>query len=498
MSPPKSFVAALLGVWLVAALPIAAADLLPLVDDPSHLARVHLLAHWNQLTGYEKFYRPAWGLLPNLGLELITVPLAWILPTAVAMRVFCVLVVGLFVWGGALLIRAVSGRWTVWSFAPALLVYNLLLAFGFLSYVLGCGVGLFALAHHIHGRAQSVGKRVLREFAFMLALFISHLVAFAVYVIAAAAYDALSTMVERRRWKELLTDYAVLGVSGSIPVLLMFFSRTREHVNVLEFSDVVWKLHKFAEVFESGQGTWDVVFAIAMVASLGSLLAAGYLRVERVMAGVAIVLVVVFALVPYRVNAATSLDTRLPLWVLFAAVAALVPRDARSRAVSSTLLALFVFRVTTTTLHYQRSSAALERISAELTVVPAGSLVFTARQASAPVWVPHDWHPPRPHASELLLLTRPVFSATLLTVPTHQPLVRSGEFEKLGVPPEIGDASQTELERYAERMTARLARAGRTEPSYVYLMKGPIAPAQTPGFEVIVDRPAYALYRLVR
>jgi hypothetical protein len=32
MAPPKSFVAALLCVWLVAALPIAVADLLPLVD----------------------------------------------------------------------------------------------------------------------------------------------------------------------------------------------------------------------------------------------------------------------------------------------------------------------------------------------------------------------------------------------------------------------------------------------------------------------------------
>ena len=79
-------------------------------------------------------------------------------------------------------------------------------------------------------------------------------------------------------------------------------------------------------------------------------------------------------------------------------------------------------------------------------------------------------------------------------------MVRSREFEKLGVPPEIGDASQTELERYAARMTATLAQAGRTEPTYVYLMKGPIAPARTPAFEVevIVERPAYALYRLVR
>ena len=103
-----------------------------------------------------------------------------------------------------------------------------------------------------------------------------------------------------------------------------------------------------------------------------------------------------------------------------------------------------------------------------------------------------------PHAGDLLLLSQPVFSATLFTNPTQQPLVRSGPFQNLGVPPEIGDASQNELEGYAERMIARLSKAGRDEPTYVYVMKGTTAPARTARFEVIVDRPAYAIYRLVR
>ena len=498
MLPPKRFVAALVCIWLAAAFPMAVARLPPLLDYPSHMARVHLLANWDQLTGYEKFYRPAWGILPNLGLDLISVPLAAVLPTEVAMRVFCVLLVGLLVWGGALLVRAASGRWTVWSCAPALLVYNYILAFGFLSYLLGLGIGLFALALHIHGRRQPVPRRIARESAFMLALFISHFVALAVYGLAAAAYGVVSTIEERRRWKDLVIDYAVLGAAVSVPVLLMLLSPTSEKVDTLEFSGVLWKLHKFAESFETGEGLWDVVFAIAMVASLGALLFAGYLRVERVMAGVTILIAVVFALAPYRMNAASNLDTRLPVVILFVGIAALDPRDGRRRPVLAVLLALFVFRVATTTIHYQRSSAELQRIRAELAVIPAGSLVFTARQASAPVWSPRDWHPPRPHASDLLLLSQPFFSATLFANRTQQPLVRSREFESLSVPPEIGDASSSELTAYAERMIDRLAQAGRSEPAYVYLMKGTRRPEPAPQFDIVVDRPAFAIYRLVR
>jgi len=498
MVPPKPFAAALLCVWLATALPIAIADLPPLVDYPAHLARVHILAHWGQLAGYEKFYRPAWGILPNLGLDLICVPVATILPTEVTMRLFCALVAGVLIWGGALLNRAVSGRWTVWSLAPALLVYNYIQAFGFLNYLLGIGVGLFALALHIHGRRQPLAKRVVREFVFMLALFISHFVALAVYLVAAAAFDALSTIAERRGWKELALDYAVLAGVSSVAAVLLLFSPTGEKMSTLDFSGVGWKLTKLAEVFQTGQGVWDVVFAIAFVAALALLIARRYLRVEWVMAGVAAVLFVLFAITPYRINAASNLDTRLPIVVLYAGIAALVPGDSRGRLVLGTFLALFVFRVSTTTVHYQRSSAELAHIKADLSAIPADSLLFTTHQSSAPVSSPDDWHPPRAHAADLLLLSQPLFSATFFTNPTQQPLVRSPLFQNLSVPPEIGDASRTELDGYADRMIARLSQAGRSEPTYVYLMKGTAAPARTPRFEVIVDRPRYAVYRLVR
>jgi hypothetical protein len=497
MWPSKRQTAALLCIWLVACVPIAVSREPPLVDYPSHLVRVYLLANWDDLTGYDKFYRPAWAILPNLSLELVGLPLARVLPARHAMRVFCAIVVGLLVFGGAWLLRAVSGQWTPWSFAPALLVYNYIFAFGFVSFLFGLGIALFALAFHVAGRDRPLPRRLLRELILMLALVTSHFIALVIYLVGAVAYDALSALAEHRSLKELERDYDVLGASVC-PSFMFLTSAARAPTNTVELSSLSWKVTKFIQILRTGQGVWDDAFAAAAVAVILALLATRHLRLRPIMAGVTLAFLLLFAVTPYRIGYASNLDTRLPLVVLFAGLAALEIRGRRTVVVAAAVLILLFARVTAATLVYHRSSQELERMTADLSVIPPGALVFTARQDSAPVWSPEHWNPPLPHASELLLMKQPFWSATLFTDATQHPFVRTHEFARLNVPPTIGEATRPELESYAARMTATLEAAGRTEPAYVYLLKGSTAPASTPRFELVLDRPRFAVYRLVR
>jgi hypothetical protein len=161
-----------------------------------------------------------------------------------------------------------------------------------------------------------------------------------------------------------------------------------------------------------------------------SLIATGHLRVHRVMAGVAAAIIVAFAVTPYRIGFASNLDLRMPLVVLFLGIAALEMRSERSPVVLATLIVLLLFRVSTTTRHFYRGGAELERMKADLAVLPAGALVFTATDASAHVWSPSEWRPPLPHASELELLKEPYFSETLFTSRTQQPLIRTRAFSR--------------------------------------------------------------------
>lgn len=480
----------------LAALPVAFADVMPLVDYPGHLVRVHLLAHWDELAGYDTYYHPAWRLLPNLALEAIAVPLAKVLPTRTAMRVFCALVLVVLVCGGARLNRLVTGRWTAWSFAPALLVYNHVFAYGFLNFLFGLGLSLFALASHIAARSRPPRVRVAREVAFMLVLFFSHVVVLAAYGIAAAAYDTAAALSRRRSWLELARDAAVLAAGGLVPLVLMTMSPTRGEANGIEFSDAFAKLMKVLVVLKTGQGRSDDLFAIALVITVGALLATRQLRVQWPMASVALASAAFFVVAPYRLGNAYNVDTRLPVVVLFTCAAAF--DGTRMRPAAALIVAsLFIVRVATTTVHCWTSSGELTRVMADLRVIPRDALLFTTREGSARIWWPDHWNPPLPHASELLLLDRPFFSETLFTNVTQQPLVRTPRFAGLEVSG-IREASDAELDAYGERLTAALAAGGRHEPAYVYLLKGPHPSGHSRHFELVLDRPRFAVHRLVR
>ncbi len=497
MLPSTRVAAALVLVSTLAALPIAVCDVVPLVDYPGHLVRVHLLAHWHELTGYDAYYRPAWRLLPNLALEFVAVPLAMVLPSRVALRIFSALVVAMLVCGGAVLNRIVNGRWTTWSLVPALLVYNHVFAYGFLNFLFGLGVSLFALASHFAVKRRPLLVRGAREIAFALALFFCHIVMLANYVLAAAAIDAASTLTPgRRRWRELARDYGVLAAGVMLPLMLFVVSPTRGEATGIGFSDLATKTMRVVVLFKTGQGLWDDLFAVAFVAIVSSLLATRQLRVLWPAAAGAVACGIFFVAAPYRIGNAYNVDTRLPVVVLFLAVAAM-DGTRITRVAGIVLASLFFVRVAATTVHYRRSSDELNRVTADLAVIPRGALVFTTRAASARIWWPDHWNPPLPHASELRLLEQPFFSDSLFTNVTQQPLVRTPAFASLDVAG-IGEATDAELDAYGERMASALAAAGRNEPAYVYLLKGPRTSGHSRRFAVVLDRPRFAVYRFVR
>jgi hypothetical protein len=491
-SPRARWSAAVVAVWLAGSLPLALADVLPFVDYPAHLARVHLLA--GGLSGTESFYQPAWTLLPNLALEVIAVPLSLVLPAPVALQIVCVLVVALLVLGGALLSRAATGRMTPLAFLPALLVYNVIFAFGFLNFLFGLGVALIALARHIERADQPLGRRVLRESLFALVLFFSHIVALVVYLVAAAVHDLASRRPQLRR------DAAVLAAALVAPTALLLASPTRSEARRAAFQPLASKLDKLLDTPATGQGIWDTAFALAVLAFIAVLLLLRLARPERRLGIVALALAGLFLLSPYRFAIAENVDTRLPLVFLLVALASfqLTCSGARARAVAAALAVLFAFRVTTTSVHHVRSGRAIAAVRADLAAaVPAGSLLFTAREVSAPSWRPDDWNPPLTHAADLLLLDRPVFAATLFAHTSQQPIARSRPFAALEMPEPVGLVWQPHLEAYGKNLLRLLAETRRPEPAYVLFLKGPGRLIPGPYFDVVVDRPPYAILRLI-
>lgn len=492
LSPRVRWAAAVLGVWLAACVPLLVTDVLPLVDYPAHLARVHLLAGGEPGAG--AFYQPAWHVLPNLALEMVAVPLAAVVGAELALRIFTALLLGLLVWGGARLARTAAGRAGPLCFLPALLAYNVILAFGFLNFLFGLGLALLALSFHIERGDQPAGRRLAREAAFALALFASHIVALAVYLLAAALHDLAA-----RRPHRLGREAAVLAGAAVAPLLLLLLSPTRHEAATVGLQPLSSKLDNLVLVLETGQGMWDAVFAIAALGLVAALLLFRLARLHRPLALAALGLAGAYLIAPYRFATAENVDTRLPIVVLavFLAGFELTATGRRARAVAAALAALLAFRVATTTVHHARSGRALDAVAADLrAAVPAGALLFTAAEASAPTWRPRDWNPPLPHAAALLLLDRPIFSSMLFVHPTQQPLARTPPVAALDVDGLVGVVWQPHLEAYGGNLLRALDALRRPEPAYVFFLKGPGRLIEGPHFDVIVDRPRYAILRL--
>ena len=74
-------------------------DLPPLLDYPNHLARAVVLAFGNSDPVLSQMYAAHWGIIPNLGMDLMLAPLLHVLPIHLA---------GRMVVGGAILLPVIG------------------------------------------------------------------------------------------------------------------------------------------------------------------------------------------------------------------------------------------------------------------------------------------------------------------------------------------------------------------------------------------------------
>src|SRR5215472_9546351 len=139
--------------------PLLWARVPPLVDLPSHLARMWILVHGAEIPPLASNYAVHWRVLPDMAMDLIVPVLSILMPVEVAGRVFIALTMLALIGGTAALHRAIYGRvglWPVWSM---LFVYNAELFWGFPT-LFASGVYLFAFAGWITTGRWRLGPRI--------------------------------------------------------------------------------------------------------------------------------------------------------------------------------------------------------------------------------------------------------------------------------------------------------------------------------------------------
>lgn len=201
---PMAELALIVLLSAAAALPAIFAPVLPLTDLGGHVGRYAVQLDAGKTAALARWYSFEWGLLPNLGVDLLVQLLAPRMGLEPAVHLIVGSIPPLMVSGMLLLSRAAHGRIAVNALFALPLAISLPYHYGFVNFALSIALAFHAMALWI----ALEGRPVLRSAVFLpigLALWVCHLVGWAVFSLVAG----------------VTTVFAQFWAGKSIPSLLM-------------------------------------------------------------------------------------------------------------------------------------------------------------------------------------------------------------------------------------------------------------------------------------
>ena len=147
-----------IGLTVIACLvPLFVTPVLPLIDFYAHVARYYILGNIASDPSLGENYVPMWRLLPNLGLDVLGATVMSAVPPLIGAKLLAALVILAPFLGALSLCHALHGRTSLLNVALAgQLSFSFILTWGFANFILGVGIGLWALGLWISnaGRPQ--------------------------------------------------------------------------------------------------------------------------------------------------------------------------------------------------------------------------------------------------------------------------------------------------------------------------------------------------------
>jgi hypothetical protein len=414
-----------LALSAVALLPIAAVTLPPILDYPNHMARMHILASLPAAADLARYYAVAWAPVPNLATDSIVPLLARYMPLEDAMRLFLAMILLALAGGTVALHRAAFRNWSLWPLFAFLALYNRMLLWGFLNYLAGIALALWALAFWIMLERRPVAWRVLAGAVLATGIYLAHLAAFGCYALALLALVLAPNERERFLIAPALRR-ALPALVTLLPGLLLFLlSPTSGADTGIAYGNILRKLDLPVSIFDNYNFFIDAMtFALILIAVIKGLLSRAIVLHPRLRWSL-LALLVAYAILPSRLLSASGIDHRLPVAIAFVFLAGADwtgLRIGRRRTVGLALLALFLLRmgiVGDAWLRADRDYAALMPAFAH---IPDGAAIAVA----APPSDTQAGGVPLLHFPTLAVISRNGFVPTLFADPLQQPVHFSG------------------------------------------------------------------------
>ena len=501
--------------WLVAALclvPVLTTPVLPLIDFYAHALRYDILADAGRDAVLAENYRPAWKLLPNLGLDLIGTALFGVVPALVAAQILALVIIAAPFAGTLVLARSLQGRLPALSVALAgILAHNFILGWGFANFLLGLGLALAGLGLWIANRGAP-RRQLFTAMAVGIAIFLTHGLVFALWGLLLFAVEATETVRNGRPdMPRLARRAARLLVVAIVPTGLFLLSDvvqgtgrvTDTFANVAahlregslpgRLLDEAWiRADAALRVAETNWPVTDRLFGAALWGLLAFGLATGRLRLDRRLRFAVPLLVLLAIVTPPNLFGVGHLSERLPLCLLavLAAGVTRAERDQRGAGLSRVLIALLPLHLLMVTLGWARDRESYVHFLDVAESLPPGGLGAAAFAADVQS---RDAQKSCKPLLFLLGLGRGMAVPTFAN-PTQQPLAIVGPLAAAGaaydaraaLDPTLSGAAQVEALMRSGFATVVLCRRPGSEA------------APVPGAVTVGTGPGWTLYRAAR
>jgi len=507
-APLPRFPIALYGaLFVVALVPIAAVAIMPLDDYLNHLARMYVLARYDDVPALHKFFEIRWAALPNLAMEMFIVPLAKLMPVALAGKLYLGLSFAALIGGVVLVNRALSGAWSAWPAAAFLLLYNDTFLFGFQSYIMSVGVALLLFALWIHWRDRGAALRLAAFGVGAVFLYFCHLTGFGIYGVLIGGYELSRAWAGRReRGLVVLSDWLVTAAQFVVPIVLfVFFSPTADAAGRSSFHNFLDKWHYFQkatllfDVFRNYVMTLDQATFALVVVAVAAGLATRRLRFVPHGALPFLALAAVFAVIPKLLFSSDYVDDRVAVAVAFVFVA--TTRLDRMgapgrRIVVGAIAALFVVRIAAITVTWQDYNRDYAAYLAVLDRMPEGQALAGVVAYEGTSW--QRRRPPLYHFLNQATITRHAFYPTIFAQRAQQPMALKPPYDAIGEDQKALMSLRTGGAQGPEPLAAAPFEYDRLKVfDYVFVIREHLIKAPRPGFMVRVDGGAdFGLYRI--
>lgn len=373
------------GRWLLAALvvlstvPLWWPPIPPLVDLPGHMGRYTVqLSPGDPALGL--WYRFEWRLIGNLGVDLLIVPMARLFGLELGVKLIVVAIPALTALGLIWIAREVHGgedaRVPPTLFFALPLAYGHPFLFGFVNFALAMALALLAFALWL--RMARKGATRLRPWVFApiaCVIWVCHTFGWGLLGLLCFSAELVRLRDEGRSWVTAATGSAIACVPMALPLIPMLAWRAEGAGGFTgDWFDWVAKILWLQTVLRDRWAVFDIASVALLAGVIGLAAVRRDLTFSRNLGASALILALVFVLLPRIVFGSAYADMRLTPYLFAIALVAIRPRAAASRQLLNGLaiagLMFFTARTAATTASFALASTRTQTVLTALDHVP--------------------------------------------------------------------------------------------------------------------------------